>query len=474
MKLKAPVSLTTRLALLFAVTTAGLLIVTGIVLERAIMKHFIELDDHELFGKLALIENLVEKARTPAERSLLPQSLEDSFVGHAAVGVLVRDEAILFAVHPEQFPLDLLNGSPLPQSRFRWEKAGRHYVAREKVFELPPAPGEPDRVAAVVSLDVTHHEEFLESLGIRLWLGILGATLIAAILGWWAAYQGLRPLQRITEAARGLSADHLEARLAETDAPAEVRQLVDALNDMLERLQAAFVRLSDFSADIAHELRTPVSNLMTQTAVALTRSRSNDEYREVLASNMEEYERIARMVSDMLFLAKAQRGLLPHPDERVALGKEAVALAEFYEALAEERQIKIVVGGEATVSGDRLMLRRAISNLMSNALRHAVPESTVDITIALKGPQASISVRNEGEDIPANQLGRIFERFHRTSPDRHRHGEGAGLGLAITRSIVESHGGTVDVLSSGGITVFEILLPSATAVRPGIRGSMTF
>jgi two-component system heavy metal sensor histidine kinase CusS len=198
---------------------------------------------------------------------------------------------------------------------------------------------------------------------------------------------------------------------------------------------------------------------MTQTEVALSRSRSADEYREILASNLEEYERIARMVGDMLFLAKAERGHLPHPGEAVALADEAHALAEFYEALAEERRVRIEIRGDATVGGDRLMLRRAVSNLLSNALRHASPGSTVELAIAEEDGDATIAVTNRGDTIAADQLPRIFERFHRATPDRQRHGEGAGLGLAITRSIVEAHRGSVAAESVDKQTRFVIRLP---------------
>ncbi|MDD2875141.1 MAG: heavy metal sensor histidine kinase, partial [Azoarcus sp.] len=277
-----------------------------------------------------------------------------------------------------------------------------------------------------------------------------------------AAHRGLAPLRRVTEVARRQSADRLGERLIEGDAPAEVRELVEALNGMFERLERSFQRLADFSADIAHELRTPVSNLMTQTAVALSRARSTEEYREVLGSNLEEYERIARMVSDMLFLAQTENGHLPRPAEVVSLADEARALAEFYDALAEEQGVCVEVNGEARVSGDRLMLRRAVSNLLSNALRHASRGTRVDIDISASRGEAVLRVCNAGDSIAPEQLGRIFERFHRAGPERHRHGEGAGLGLAITRSIVEAHGGRVSAVSEAKRTVFEIVLPLAS------------
>jgi len=462
---KRPLSLTARLALLFAAMTASLLIVVGVVLGRAVEAHFVELDNHELLGKFALIENHLLTSATPEARDTLGQRLDDAFVGHDMVGVLLRDAegSVIYAVHPGIFSAPQLAGQRMPEGIASWEKDGRDYVGRERTFALPSAAGDASRVTALVGLDITHHAHFLDATRRGLWLGISVAAAVAAMLGWWAAHHGLTPLRRVTATAGALSAARLGERLDDADAPAEVHELVEALNGMLDRLESAFQRLSDFSADIAHELRTPVSNLMTQTAVCLSRPRSAEEYRDVLASNLEEYERIARMVGDMLFIAKAENGRLPHPDETVELAAEARALVEFYEALAEERGVKMDVHGDARVRGDALMLRRAISNLLSNAIRHTPAGGTIEIIIADEDPQVALRVRNHGDTISPDQLSRVFERFHRASPDRQRHGEGAGLGLAITRAIVEAHDGTMTAESADGVTTFGMLLPRADA-----------
>ncbi|HRG72273.1 MAG TPA: heavy metal sensor histidine kinase, partial [Thauera aminoaromatica] len=274
---------------------------------------------------------------------------------------------------------------------------------------------------------------------------------------------GLAPLRRVTETARRLSARQLAERLTIDDAPLEVRDHAEAFNGMLARLEAAFQRLGDYSADIAHELRTPISNLMTQTQVALSRPRTIDEYQDILASNLEEYERIARMVSDMLFLAKAEENTLAHASEPVDLALEADALIDFYEALAEERQVRIVREGQASVQGDRLMLRRALSNLISNALRHTPDEGQITIRIDADATDIRLAVCNVGDPIPGDQIERIFERFHRGSAQREARGEGAGLGLAITRSIVQAHGGQISAQSAEGATCFTITLPGHRA-----------
>lgn len=460
-----PVSLTARIALLFALLTASLLIVVGAVLGRAVEAHFRELDQHELGGKLKLIQNLLQGQ--PGDARALGQRLDDAFTGHDMVGVLLRDASgdIVHAIQAGHFPPAQLHGAALPAEATMWEQGGRQFIGRESLVELPAGNAD-EGVQVLLALDISHHAQFLDDVRTRLWLGISLAAVTAALLGWLAAYKGLAPLRRVTATARRLSAEQLGERLAEQGAPAEVRELADALNGMLDRLESSFRRLADFSADIAHELRTPVSNLMTQTQVALSRARSAEEYREILASNMEEYERIARMVSDMLFLAQADNGRLPRPEETVELAVEAQALVEFYEALADDEQVRITVSGEAAVTGDRLMLRRALSNLLSNALRHAQPGSTVDIAITRDDTRATLAVSNQGETIAPEQLSQIFERFHRAGAGRRQHGEGAGLGLAISRSIAEVHGGTLDVSSADGRSTFRLHLPLARSTGP--------
>ncbi|MBL8444922.1 MAG: heavy metal sensor histidine kinase [Zoogloeaceae bacterium] len=467
---RLPLSLTTRLALLFALLTASLLIVVGVVMGRAVEEHFHELDDHELSGKLSLIENLIRRANTPQAREALPQRLDDAFVGHDMVAVLMRDEegSVIYALQAGRFDLEQIEGMPLPPPPAIWQRDARQFIGREAVFELPGVEGGVQTpVRVLLGLDISHHAHFLTELRTQLWVGISFSALAAALFGWLAAYKGLTPLRNVTAAARDLSAEQLGVRLVKGDAPAEVHDLVEALNGMLDRLESSFQRLRDFSADIAHELRTPVSNLMTQTSVALSQKRSPEEYREVLGSNLEEFERIARMVGDMLLLAQTENSRLPQKPELVVLADEARALAEFYEALADEKGIRLQVCGEARVRGDRLMLRRAVSNLLSNALRHTAAGGVVEIEIAEAGGWATLAVRNPGDTIAPDQLARIFERFHRASPERHRHGEGAGLGLAITRSIVEAHGGRVSAESATGRTRFCIALPAAGTAPAG-------
>jgi two-component system heavy metal sensor histidine kinase CusS len=208
---------------------------------------------------------------------------------------------------------------------------------------------------------------------------------------------------------------------------------------------------------------------MTQTQVALARTRTAEEYRDVLESGMEEYERLARMIGDMLFLAQADNHLVVPTQENIDLDVEVARLFEFYEALAADRNIRLAASGHATVAGDRLMLQRAVSNLLSNALRYTPEGGTVSVTMTSDDHVCRLTVANPGPVIAPEHLPRLFDRFYRADPARREgNGEHTGLGLAITRSLVEAHGGSVQATSADGTTRFEIVLP--VAAGPLTRG----
>jgi two-component system heavy metal sensor histidine kinase CusS len=316
----------------------------------------------------------------------------------------------------------------------------------------------PDRPSLVVAVavDITHHEHFMASFKRTLWLFVAIAAALAGFLGWAAVKRGLAPLQTIRQGAAGITASRLDYRLAVDAVPVELAGLTETLKDMLARLEDSFRRLKDFSSDLAHELRTPISNLMTETQVALTRARPADEYREVLASNAEEYERLARMIGDMLFLAQADHGLIVPHREPVDLASEVRALFDFFDALAEEKSLQLSLAGSGQVSGDKLMLRRALANLIANAIRHTPMGGSIRVRLAAENGSTKLAIENSGDPIPAEHLSRIFDRFYRADPSRHGSAEGAGLGLAITRSIIRAHGGEIYVKPAVSGVCFEL------------------
>ncbi|MDZ4125546.1 MAG: heavy metal sensor histidine kinase, partial [Hydrogenophaga sp.] len=324
----------------------------------------------------------------------------------------------------------------------------------------PPAPSKELGTGAtpiqlLIALDTGHHVHFMQILSQTLALYSLGAILVSGLLGWWAARRGMAPLRVMKERAMTVTAQKLDQRMPVEAVPVEFADLAESLNTMLGRLQSDFRRLQDFSSDLAHELRTPINNLLTQTQVSLAQRRDAAAYQDILASNAEEFQRLARMVSDMLFLAKTEHGIeLPHR-EAISLDREVLALFDFYDAVADEKHIRLVITGQAQITGDRLMVRRAISNLLSNALRHSPADAEVLVVIEERTGEATLCITNSGLTIPPEVLPRLFDRFFRVDKSRsHPESDGTGLGLSITQAIMAAHGGSVSVSSSKGNTSF--------------------
>jgi two-component system, OmpR family, heavy metal sensor histidine kinase CusS len=464
MKRLPSTSLKLRLALLFASVATSLLLAVGVVLHQACAQHFVEQDQHDLERMLALVRHHVEQAG-PQAAPTLGEPMHGAH--NLALDIRGPDGSQLFAVHAEA--LAALGNTP-----GLYTLNGEHGPWRALVTTLDAQPaaarrGDIGKFAVRIGVDITHHMDFMAMFRRVLAVSLLIAALASGGLGWFAARRGLAPLQKLTDHAAGISASRLRERLPLTDTPPELAALTEAFNAMLGRLEEAFHRLSHFSSDIAHELRTPVSNLLTQTEVALSRARSEAEYREVLHSNLEEFERLGRMIADMLFLAKADNGLIVPQRERITLAREVDALFEFYEALATEQRVKLARSGDGAIEGDRLMIRRALSNLLANAIRHTASGETVSVRIEAAAERVSLRVENPGPPIDAEHLPRLFDRFYRADPSRHKiaeEGGGTGLGLAITRSIVETHGGTIAVESDSGLTRFRLMLPAANSRLP--------
>jgi len=470
-------SLTARLSLLFALSTAAVLFALGTTLEHAVERHFRDMDRHELTGKLALVREMVGSVVDGAAPAHLPADLpadltarlEASLVGHPTLILQLRDV--------DGTPLLTRGNLPAGTDSAGWPAPARASATQwlqwqqgERPFRGLLAPLQQDtdgtdtKTAAgsvLIGMDIGHHQAFMEVFRRILALTILAAASTAAVLGWAVTRAGLRPLRRITALAAALDTERLDARLPGTAVPTEIQALVDAFNSMLGRLDDSFRRLSEFSADVAHELRTPIANLTLQAQIALNEHRDAETYREVLYASLDEYERLTRLINDMLYLARADRGLLRPAQERVELAAEIDALFEFFDAWAEEQGIALVRDGQAATLGDAAMLRRACANLIANAIRHAPAGARVRVLLWQQAGQAGIAVENPGPPIPSAQRARLFERFYRADPARQRDpGQaGAGLGLAIVKAIVELNAGTVGVEAAGGVVRFVIRLP---------------
>ncbi len=283
---------------------------------------------------------------------------------------------------------------------------------------------------------------------------------LASVLGYWVARIGLRPLASLSLEARKLTPPRLSGRLQLSPMPPELDQLVSSFNSTLERVERAYSRLESFNADVAHELRSPLTNLIGQTQVALTRGRSAEHYFEVLQSNLEELERLRSIINDMLFLASADQGSKATELTCTSLAQEVATSLDYLDFILEDAQVQVRVNGDASAPIDKPHMRRALVNLLHNAVQHTEAGQTIQVDIAQDRDQVSISVANPGVSIPDEHLPRLFERFYRVDASRANSGANHGLGLAIVKAIALMHGGTVFVRSQQGVNTFGITLPT--------------
>jgi len=475
--MRRPPSLTLRLTLFFGIVATIVFTGFGWFIERSIERHFSMEDDTELKIIDRTVSQVLAKHGGVNNLSTIEQRLDDILVGHhgAVLYITTRNGRVLYASHSNPDLSAITLSAPIDietDSLYRWNDVEHSYRVLTR-FLTYPAASDKDVYTMSIAVAIDHHLRFLTGFRYTLWLMIGTAIMVMSLMGWFAVRQGHGPLHDIVARISHISAADLNTRLPPETVPRELTDLAVAFNDMLERMEEAFERLSNFSADIAHELRTPVTNLLTQTQVSLSKSRSEDEYREILYSNIEEYERMAQMIGDMLFLAKADNGLYQLSRVDIDLAKELQELFEYYEAWAEERGVSLALEGSATVGGDRLMLRRAIGNLLSNAIRHTPSGNTVKVVLdQVPNQSISISVGNPGPAIPDEHIPKLFDRFYRVDASRQRGGDGAGLGLAITKSIIDIHGGKIEVTSAEGWTRFRVTLPVST--KSGALTGLTF
>lgn len=468
------ISLTARLSLFFTSLACVVLLTLGWLIGASIERHFEEQDRHALTGKLELAQHIIERVEHAEDVPHLQNQLNDALIGHhdLLIHILDNQHRVILSSDPTRFSEQLLKdtqnqGVSHDMDLHTWESDGQRY--RGLITRLQTKNPQLSPITVAIATDIAHHQAFMHTFMKTLWLFVISAAFLTGILAWFAASRGLGPLKKMSARASQITANKLDQRLSLNSVPPELADLAHHLNQMLARLEEAFHRLSDFSSDLAHELRTPISNLMMQTQVSLSQSRDANSYRDILESNAEEYARLASMISDMLFLAKAEHGAQLVHKENVDIRAELHALFEFYEALAEEKHIRFVLRCDENavhqwqIEGDRLMLRRAFSNILSNALRHTVANAEVEVDLIVSTSHLQISFSNHGETIPAAQLSRLFERFYRADHARqHTDGEGAGLGLAIVQAIVRGHGGDITARSASGVTNFIITLPMKT------------
>ncbi|MDR8076573.1 heavy metal sensor histidine kinase [Burkholderia cenocepacia] len=459
-------SLLRRLTLAFATVAALVFALTGAYLYRSLSAELTRRDDIEISAKLNQFLQLARASGSTAALRADPAVFHDVLLSHPGVYLGIYDAQHRPLVeHSDEAGNTLASviAAPHPAgnagSPFTCAPPGigtsRCVYARET---LPS--GEAIQVA--LARTATDRQSLLESYRVDIWLAAAVGALLVGALGYAVASRGLRPVESLGRQTSRIEAHNLNARLNARGGPVELRELATSVNRMLDRLERAFVRLSQFSSDLAHDMRTPLANVISSSQITLSRARTTDEYEALIESNIEECERLQRMIENMLFLARTDNARQHLKTAELDAGSELRRLASYFQALADEAGVRIDVHGEAPVVADATLFRRAVSNLASNALEHADAASTIELAVSVQGSYTVVEVTNRGVAIPPEQVERIFERFYRIDSSRHGAARNAGLGLAIVKSIMELHRGKVEVASRDGRTTFALYFPRGT------------
>lgn len=479
-RLQRPFSLATRLTFFISLATIASFFAFAWIMIHSVKVHFAEQDINDLKEISATLERIINHPNEPESRRL--ETLKNVVSGYSNVIISLEDANQRAIFHSPNAPdlrqfiatatpdknahtrnVFLISGPTLQTSE---HAHGKNASSNWRMIRLPigQLPDGKPAYTLFMALSIDFHLHYINDLKNKL---IMTASLISMMIVFivlFAVYKGHEPIRNVSRRIQNITSKDLDVRLDPQAVPIELEQLVESFNHMIERIEDVFKRQSNFSADIAHEIRTPITNLVTQTEIALSHPRSTKELEDVLYSNLEEFGRMSKMVSDMLFLAQADNNQLIPEKTALNLADEVSKVFDFFEAWAEEREVSLRFEGRACrVSGDPLMLRRAMSNLLSNAMRYTPKGESVTVRVKEADDLVHIIVENPGTPIAAEHLPRLFDRFYRVDPSRQRKGEGSGIGLAIVKSIVIAHQGNVSVTSDARATRFILTLPKYAA-----------
>lgn len=475
--LRRPFSLALRLTFFISLSTILAFFAFTWFMLHSVEKHFAEQDISDLQQISTAMYRILHSPADPDQKKI--SKIKESIASYRNVAVLLLDPQgnTLFsstqgaALRPAMKTADF-SEHRRAQDVFLWtveDPANPMHARSDMKMETyriiassgtATLQGKTQDYVMLIGLSINFHLHYLEALKKNLLAIAAVISLLIILVIRIAVRQGHLPLRNVSNAIKNITSENLDARLEPSRVPVELEQLVISFNQMIEKIEDVFTRQANFSADIAHEIRTPITNLVTQTEIALSQNRSPKELEDVLYSSLEEYNRMTRMVSDMLFLAQADNNQLIPDRVMFDLSAEVMKVFDFFEAWAEERHIALTFNGmPCLIEGDPQMFRRAINNLLSNALRYTPAGKTVTVSLRKQDNDVELVTENPGTPIPPAHLPKLFDRFYRVDPSRQRKGEGSGIGLAIVKSIVTAHHGKVRVESDAVSTRFILTVP---------------
>lgn len=457
-------SLVNRLALLFALLSFSVLAATGYALYGALEKQLVMRDDAALVNRVNQIRAML---RDVGVLDLIRREPE------LCINMMGSHETLLILKFPGQPPMiDVNPGNivvpevPPVAANATLSLAAVHHSVDENntpfivLSALATTSGPQHELQIVTGRLLGERTRMLHVYRNNIIEVSLAAALLIALLAFWIARRGLRPLRLLADQTASIGVRNLSVRIDHRHAPSELLPLINSFNGMLDRLDISFTQLSQVSADMAHDLRTPIGNMLGQTEVALGHRRDVDYYERLLGSNFEELQRLSKMTDSMLFLARAEHA--DHVIERKAVdvSAEFQRIADYFEGPADERNVRLVLDGGGMVWADASLLRRALANLLANAVRYADADTDIILTCRQDATGSTLSVHNTGPTIEAHHLARLFDRFYRADAARRTSSSSSGLGLAIVRSIMSLHQGKWSAESHDGGTRFTLFFPA--------------
>ncbi|RFU93326.1 MULTISPECIES: heavy metal sensor histidine kinase [Citrobacter] len=449
-------SISSRLALMFVLLMV-IILSTLALFQRASLSSSLENQMHnELLFRNSLVAPYIETQGSQANWHLIQEKLKtlSDNEGHKVKYSIISDDS-----HYQ------IGGSLLADLRSERLKDGFSTMPGEEkhcplylYVETLKSLGNRPEIRFVVAIDSTPYFSTLSEFSHALILISLAGLILVAILSYAISRIGMSPVRDLSRQANFLIPGNVGQRLNSSALPSELQSLAYAFNGVLERQEIAWQQLESFNADVAHELRTPLTNLLGQTQLALARERSVHELEELLQSNLEELARMTSIVNDMLFLSHAQAGKSAAELSNTSLREEALKTAEYVEPSFHDRELKLDIVGNVQTIVDRRLFHRALANLLENSARHAIPSTTVTVSINAQYGFVHVAVMNVGDTIATRHLSRLFERFYRVDASRKDSDMHHGLGLAIVKAIAIMHGGEVFARSEKGINTFGFTL----------------
>jgi heavy metal sensor kinase len=467
-----PLSLRLRLTLIYAALTALVLAGFGALFYRTLAARMDRSLDQELDERAAALRGylhfpngrpqLVYDEKDPEEAFFIRTATRYfQVLDPADAEILVQSQELqLLGVSPSLEEVQAQMRQPhtteidSPQGPLRFNS----YLVRSRPKKLYLIQVGTSRQPVEKAL-----QEFLNTMILLIPVGVL----FAAASGWWMARRALRPVEDLTASAANIEISNLGVRVPLRGSGDELDRLAGAFNLTLARLEDAVQQMRQFTASISHELRTPLTALRGEAEVALMESRSPEAYRRVLASQLEEFDKLTQLINQLLTLARAEGGEIQLARDRVDLSALVKSLAAQMEPLASWKSIQLLVcaDDDLCAAGDRGWLECAVLNLLDNAIKFTPQGGAVNVTVTPEGRSICLTFRDTGIGIAPEALPHVFERFYRAEPSRSKDVEGAGLGLALVKWVVENHHGAVTVQSTPGEgSCFQVRLP-ADAVR---------